>query len=73
MGSPKMTSEADVHGDADERVKRHGDGQAECLADDLRVLVFCVAGEVRDVERERGPVADHRGERREEEVQEAAG
>jgi hypothetical protein len=37
----------------------------------LRLLIFGVAGEVGDVERERGPVADHGGERGEEEVKEA--
>ena len=62
MGSPKTMTDAEVHRDADEGVQHHGDGQAECLSDDLRVLIFRVAREVRNVERERGPVADHRGE-----------
>ena len=43
-------------------------GKPKAWPDDLRLLRFGVAGEVGDVERERGPVADHAGERREKEV-----
>ena len=53
------------HRDADERIERHRQRQAERLADDLIALRARVTREVRDVERERRPEADHAGQRRE--------
>ena len=73
IGSPKIFSEAEVTGDADERIERHRNRQAEGLADDLRVLRLGIAGEVGDVQRERCPVANHRRQRRKEEMEKAAG
>ena len=61
------------HRHADERIQRHRDGQSKGLAHDLRVLRFRVAREVGNVQRQRRPVAHHRGERREEEAQKRTG
>ena len=55
--------------DADERIERHRQRQAERLADDLVALRFGVAREIGNVQRERRPEADHAGQRREEKVQ----
>src|ERR1700731_4623052 len=59
-------------GDADERIKSHGGGEAERLADDLIGLAAGVAREIRNVQRDGGPEADHAGERRNEETEEFA-
>ena len=55
------------HGHADERVKRHGERQADGLAEDLVSLGVRVAGEIRDVQGKRRPKTDHAGQRRKEE------
>ena len=52
------------------REQGHGGGQRDHLADDLVRCDEPEAGEVRHVERERGPVADHRRERGEEDREE---
>ena len=54
------------HRDSNEGEQRHRRGQADRLPEDLVALALRVSGEVGDVERERGPKADHRGERGEE-------
>ena len=72
MARPKIDGARTGARDAERGVERHRDGQPEGLAEDLRVLRFGVAGEVGDVERERRPVADHAGERRQKKCHEAA-
>src|SRR6516225_10815269 len=57
-------------GDADERIKRHGSGEAQRLTQHLLPLALGVAGEVRNVERHRGPESDYTGERWNEEGKE---
>ena len=54
------------HGDAEERERRHRRRQAERLAERLRSLALRVAREVGNVQAERRPVADVRGQRRRE-------
>ena len=49
--------------DADERIQRHRQRQAERLADDLVALRFGVAREIGNVQRERRPKTDHARER----------
>src|SRR5918993_269798 len=61
------------HGYADEREERHRRRQAKELAPHLRLLVPRVPGEIRDVQRERGPEAHHRRERGDEHRQERSG
>ena len=58
---------------ADEAVEGHRGGEAEGLSQHLIALGAGVAGEVRDVERERGPEADHAGEGGDEEFVELTG
>ena len=60
-------------GHADEGIQGHGRGQAERLAEHLVALRVGVTGEVGNVERQRGPEADHRGRAREEKRPELAG
>ena len=60
-------------GDADERVQRHRNRQTKGLADNLRVLRFGIARKVGNVQRQRSPIANHRRQRRKEEMQKAAG
>src|SRR6476620_49827 len=63
---------ADVR-NAYERVERHRQRQTHRLPDDLVALTFGVAGEIGDVERERGPEPDHARQGREEEGPELSG
>jgi len=59
-------------GDADERIKSHGRGEAEGLADDLVALAARVACEIGNVQRHCGPETDHAGERGNKETEEFA-
>src|SRR5690242_9999963 len=75
-GIPEGFAEDDHGGgsdrDADEGVEGHRGGEAEGLADHLVALAASVAGEVGNVERNRGPETDHPGERRNEKAEEFA-
>ena len=64
----RLRARGDEHGQ--EREQRHRRGQAEGLAPDLGALARAEAGEVRDVERQRGPEADHAHEGGEEDLPE---
>ena len=59
-------------GDADERKRRHRRRQAERLSERLRSLAARIAREVGNVEAQRRPVADVRGERGRKELPERA-
>ena len=47
------------HGDADKSQQGHWQRQSQRLTDDLVALALGIAGEVRNVQRQRGPEADH--------------
>jgi len=66
----KISAVADVNRHPDEREERHRGREPERLPHHLVPLRARIAREIRDVQRERGPVAHHRGERREEDRQE---
>src|SRR3984893_13082901 len=70
QGPAKNNQGGGGNGDADERIKSHRCGEAERLADDLIALAASVAREIRNVQRDGGPEADHAGERRNEEPEE---
>ena len=64
-GIPQGLAEDDggggSHGDTDEGIQRHGQRQSQGLAEHLVALGNGVAGEVRNIQRQRGPKPDHTG------------
>src|SRR6267143_5386743 len=71
-GFAKNNQRGGGDGDTDEGIESHRRGEAEGLADDLIALAASVAREIRNVQRDGGPEADHAGERRNEEAEEFA-